>query len=265
MTINVNFYDVVAKDGQTAAERFEAMTKESTAFYIVGSNAYLGDKKLTNGADLASAIADIAENASDIADIQSQITTWSASASTEGSIAKMIADAINELDGTLADVAKSGNAEDVAYDNTTSGLTATDVQAALDELAESSAGTNGAVVFKGTVQTLPTSASKGDAYIVGGKLSVCTTASTTSPTWTELAINSVITGSGYQTEGATGVDPTELTIKQYIDKLIFVGTQAEYNSAKAAGTLLANTFAVITDENAEQFIPITTAEITALF
>ena len=41
---------------------------------------------------------------------------------------------------TLADVAISGDAEDVAYDNTTSGLTATDVQAALDELAEASEG-----------------------------------------------------------------------------------------------------------------------------
>ena len=265
MAINVNFYDVIAKDGHTAAERFEAMTKEATAFYIVGSNAYLGDKKLTSAADVASAVASIAENASDIADIQSQITTWSASASTEGSIAKMIADGVGALDATLSAVAKSGDADDVAYDNTSSGLSATDVQAALDELAESSAGTNGAVVFKGTAQALPSSAAKGDAYIVGGKLSVCTTASTTNPVWAELAINSVITGTGYQTEGATGVDPIDLTIKQYIDKLIFVGTQAQYNSAKAAGTLLANTFAVITDENAEQFIPITNAEITALF
>ena len=38
------------------------------------------------------------------------------------------------LDATLAAVAKSGDADDVAYDNTTSGLTATDVQAAIDEI-----------------------------------------------------------------------------------------------------------------------------------
>ena len=38
------------------------------------------------------------------------------------------------LDGSLANVAKSGEAEDVAYSNTTSGLTATDVQAAIDEV-----------------------------------------------------------------------------------------------------------------------------------
>lgn len=38
------------------------------------------------------------------------------------------------LAATLADVATSGDAEDVDYDNTTSGLTATDVQAAIDEI-----------------------------------------------------------------------------------------------------------------------------------
>ncbi len=38
------------------------------------------------------------------------------------------------LEAQLAAVAKSGDADDVAYDNTTSGLTATDVQAAIDEI-----------------------------------------------------------------------------------------------------------------------------------
>jgi hypothetical protein len=38
------------------------------------------------------------------------------------------------LAATLATVATSGNAEDVTYDNTTSGLAATDVQAAIDEV-----------------------------------------------------------------------------------------------------------------------------------
>ena len=43
-------------------------------------------------------------------------------------------------DITLAAVATTGAAEDVSYDNTTSGLTATDVQAAIDEVAAASAG-----------------------------------------------------------------------------------------------------------------------------
>ena len=41
---------------------------------------------------------------------------------------------------TLADVAATGAAEDIAYENTDSGLTAVDVQGAIDELAEASAG-----------------------------------------------------------------------------------------------------------------------------
>lgn len=61
-----------------------------------------------------------------------------------------IAGSISEADGvigagsassiTLADVAATGAAEDVSYDNTTSGLSATDAQAAIDELAEASSG-----------------------------------------------------------------------------------------------------------------------------
>lgn len=47
---------------------------------------------------------------------------------------------ITALDQSLSAVAKSGDAEDVAYDNTDSGLTADDVQGAIDELAEASAG-----------------------------------------------------------------------------------------------------------------------------
>ena len=61
-----------------------------------------------------------------------------------------IAGSIAEADGiisagsatnvTLADVASTGAAEDVAYDNSSSGLTATKVQAAIDEVAQASAG-----------------------------------------------------------------------------------------------------------------------------
>lgn len=48
--------------------------------------------------------------------------------------------AVQTFSATLADVATSGDAGDVDYDNTTSGLTATDVQAAIDEIAAQSAG-----------------------------------------------------------------------------------------------------------------------------
>lgn len=74
-------------------------------------------------------------------DTQSDVTIASKSGK-----AVTIAAGISETDGiigagsgtaiTLADVASTGNAEDVAYDNTTSGLTATDVQAAIDEIED---------------------------------------------------------------------------------------------------------------------------------
>ena len=54
--------------------------------------------------------------------------------------ADAVADDLDALDQSLATVAKTGDAGDVTYDNTESGLTATDVQAALDELADASAG-----------------------------------------------------------------------------------------------------------------------------
>lgn len=60
----------------------------------------------------------------------------------------------------LAAVATSGDADDVSYDNTDSGLTATDVQAALDELAGQSAGG----VASKTVYITETAGGSGAAY-----------------------------------------------------------------------------------------------------
>ena len=51
-----------------------------------------------------------------------------------------VSDEIETLEQSLATVAQSGNAEDVSYDNTDSGLIADDVQSAIDELAEASSG-----------------------------------------------------------------------------------------------------------------------------
>lgn len=69
---------------------------------------------------------------------------------TQSGKAVSIAAGISETDGiigagsgtaiTLADVASTGAAEDVSYSNTTSGLTATNVQAAIDEVAAASSG-----------------------------------------------------------------------------------------------------------------------------
>lgn len=90
-------------------------------------------------------IADEIESAVDALDTDSDVTI----ASQSGDVVTIKA-GISETDGvigagsgsdiTLAAVATTGDAEDVAYDNTTSGLTATDAQAAIDELAAASAG-----------------------------------------------------------------------------------------------------------------------------
>lgn len=84
--------------------------------------------------------ADIATEATRAAGVESglqgAIDILNGDDTTTGSVAK----AVKDLDDQLADVAKSGEAADVSYDNTTSGLTATDVQAALDEVAQASAG-----------------------------------------------------------------------------------------------------------------------------
>ena len=169
---NVNFYDVIAKDGQTPAERFAGLTKDADSFYAVGEDLYIGSQKLNNGGDLADAVADIAQNAADIVTINNTLTKLENTESTSGSIRNIIKQYLDGLDSTativsksgdvvsfypqvsqvngtiaaagtqisLAAVASTGAGEDVSYDPTTSGLTATDVQAAIDEVASQSAG-----------------------------------------------------------------------------------------------------------------------------
>ena len=90
-------------------------------------------------------VGDEIDGAIEALDTQSDITIASKSGN-----AVTIAGSISETDGvvgtgsassiTLADVAATGAAGDVAYDNSTSGLTASDVKSALDELAEASSG-----------------------------------------------------------------------------------------------------------------------------
>lgn len=57
--MNVLFNKVIAKDGQTAAERFAGMTKDANTFYAVGNELYKGDVLLsaTDAAEIAVADA----------------------------------------------------------------------------------------------------------------------------------------------------------------------------------------------------------------
>lgn len=88
--------------------------------------------------DSGIAYSDIATS-TDISGIENTIGTVESGKT----VVEMIGDVSTEvstLDSSLADVAKSGDSDDVSYDNTTSGLTATNVQDAIDEVASASSG-----------------------------------------------------------------------------------------------------------------------------
>ena len=97
---------------------------------------YLDGSTTVAGA-LEAAIAALDVNEFALASASNGVVTIKGIKETDGKIA-VGADDSNDV--TFAKVATTGAAEDISYDNTTSGLTADDVQEALDELAEASAG-----------------------------------------------------------------------------------------------------------------------------
>lgn len=133
------------------------VSESATAISDLATNEYVGaipaGATATDVVGYAAEVADAAEDAAkDYADdliaaldTSSDVTI----ASKSGDVVTLKA-GIKEQDGVIAQgtgsdivlaaVASTGDAEDVAYDNTDSGLTATDVQEAIDELAEASAG-----------------------------------------------------------------------------------------------------------------------------
>lgn len=68
-------------------------TKDVNTFYYAGNDLFLGDIKLSNGADLAAAILRIAENESDIINLQKDIQGLTGGET--GSISGMITEAVN--------------------------------------------------------------------------------------------------------------------------------------------------------------------------
>lgn len=96
-------YDVKFLRG--SQEGYEGLiTKEATTFYLTESNLYLGAFKLTSANDVAAAVTRIAANETDIDNIQAELTKLAGDASVDGSIAKMIADAIKVVTDDLGDV-----------------------------------------------------------------------------------------------------------------------------------------------------------------
>lgn len=96
---------------------------------------YQGTNKLNNQAEIDTAIAALTGSAT-IASVSDGVVTLKAGVTeSSGAITNS-----SGSDITLAKVSTTGASEDISYDNTTSGLTADDVQEAIDELASASAG-----------------------------------------------------------------------------------------------------------------------------
>ena len=128
--IDVYFKTVIATGGQTAAQRFAAMTVTGTkTFYIVGDDLYWEDEKLTNASELASAVSSIATNTADIATINTTLTTLQGSESTSGSIRYIIAGYLSSL-----------GADDISISDAGGYFTSDNVEGALAELAQASSG-----------------------------------------------------------------------------------------------------------------------------
>lgn len=79
---------------------YAALSKDSYTFYLVDNkDLYLGEVKLSNGADLAAAVARVAQNETDITKIQNDLKALVGSES--GSIKDMIDKAISESETKL--------------------------------------------------------------------------------------------------------------------------------------------------------------------
>lgn len=129
MAINVLF-----KHGQSTNL---PVTREAKTFYYTDDTKqlYIGDTLLSNAGDVTAAVARIAQNESDISALQTLVTTLNGDSTVNGSVRKLIADAVATLTASLADVATSGAAEDVSIEDTAGKFTATDVEGALAEIA----------------------------------------------------------------------------------------------------------------------------------
>ena len=96
-------YNVKFLQGSESAYNALANRDLNTFYYIDGKDLYLGNIKLSNGADLAAAILRIAENESDIVNLQKDIQALTGGET--GSISGMINDAVTaaktELEGKI--------------------------------------------------------------------------------------------------------------------------------------------------------------------
>jgi len=165
-------------------------------------------------------------------------------------------------DGNLVSVTDriKAEAKDGIYKEATETEAEITIAEAIEALESASSDTNGALVFKGEVLGLPTNAKIGDTYLMDNALYVCDSQSVDAETqvataqFAKLAVN-----------GDFKIGDRDVDIKAYIDSRIFVGTTEQRDAALEAGTIDDSTFCVITDEEADELVPVTQTEINALF
>ena len=131
MAINVKFLK-----GTAAA--YAALTKDANTFYYTDdNNLYLGEIKLSNAADLALAVADIATNAADIDKLQTDLSALVGDGEGAGSVSDMIADAVDVLRQELTPkITEAKDAADAAQAKADANETAINTEKARAEAAE---------------------------------------------------------------------------------------------------------------------------------
>ncbi len=123
-------YNVKFLQGSSAAYGAIATKDLNTFYYVDGKDLYLGEIKLSNGADLAAAILRIADNEADIVNLQKDIQALTGGET--GSISGMINDAVaaakTELEGKITANTTAINNEKTRAEGIEAGLR-TDIDA----------------------------------------------------------------------------------------------------------------------------------------
>ena len=136
----------------------------SSATSQAGSASDKADQALDSVSTLNTQINGASGIATDVSTLQGTMNTVTAliGNGVPTTTDKTIIGAINEINGEVTGL----DAGDVPYDNTTSGLTASNVQSAIDELAQGTGA--GAVLVTGTLTAGQTSVTLSDASILAG-------------------------------------------------------------------------------------------------
>lgn len=211
----VNFY-------KGTKSQYDALSKDAYTFYLVEESAskdlYLGEVKLSNAADLAAAITRISTNETDINNIEQQLTTLAGAETENGSIKKMIKDAVDAVKAEI------GSLEDLA--TTEKGT----IVGAINEVL-SAVGTEG-TNSKVTIDTTTTTEGMAKSYTI--KQGTQTVGTIDIPKDMVVSAASVETNPAGQEEGTYIV----LTIANAAqDKLyINVGTLVDIYTAKQGAT-----------------------------